>query len=143
MSLIIIMGIDSANKEFHATHRYFALRMFKIIFSYRCEMGTRIEVDDCIKATEIIISNANEKGAYYINSIMEHVRPMSQNTAGLHCNLENQVKMNKKWYNLFGNINTQNPKICKMNWTKRIDTNFIKICLLVKGIDMTNHLKSK
>ena len=96
-------------------------------------MGTVIEINDCLKATEIIVTNANEKGASYINSIMEYVRPMSQNTAGLHCNLENRVKMNRKWCDLFGDMKKQNSKTYEMNWTKRIDVNFIKICLLVEG----------
>ena len=109
------------------------LRMYKIIFSYRCEMGKIIEIEDCIKATRIIMANTKDQGPNYINSIMNIVRPMSQNTAGVHCNLENQVKSGDSWTKLFGEMKSHNSIDIKMAWVNRIDKNFVKICILVKG----------
>lgn len=96
-------------------------------------MGRKIEITDCIEATKIIIASTEEQGPSYINSIMNIIRPMSQNTAGVHCNLENQVGPNNSWLKLFGETKGQNIKDIEVTWVKRIDKNFVKICISVKG----------
>ena len=106
--------------------------MFDVIFSFRCKERDNISAEDCFKAIDLILAGVERKNTTYLHMIDDAIRPMCQLTAGLHLNIEELVADNQLWYEFFGK-QTDTYKTREVKWIKRIDNNFIKICLSMKG----------
>ena len=110
----------------------FKFRMFDVIFSFRCKEQDYISVEDCFKAIDLILAGIEKRKTLYLHVINDVIRPMCQLTAGLHLNIEELVANNQLWYEFFGKQDDMH-KMREVKWTRRIDRNFIKICLSMKG----------
>ena len=109
--------------------------MFEIIFAYRADMRAVISTNDVIAATRYIISGVRSSNTKYLDRISEVIRPMSTLFVGLHCNIEEVFAHNKNWSEYFLDYHTDHEAIeLDIKWIKRLDTNFVRVCLMLEGI---------
>ena len=92
-----------------------------------------ITTDDCIKAVELILEGIEVDKLGYLRKIESAVRPMCQLTAGLHLNIEKLTEEEHQWLHFFGNPRKTEAITKGIKWIKRIDKNFLKICIIMRG----------